>query len=192
MTVHLQPFAGAPPLRLAIEARRSAFHRRIAQAAARLAPIALLPPPESEVLPEPLAARPEAVPVLAAALKPQPEPGDRRWRIRTIQEVTEDAFDVAWRDLVGPRRLRPLTEARQTAMWLCHRFVRFEHRARADLSLPEIGRRFRRDHTTVLHACRRVDSVIEARGLDAPSDDPLTWARLLAAARPWPRPADRQ
>lgn len=50
-------------------------------------------------------------------------------------------------DLVGDSRTAPIVAARQQAMWLCARDTH--------LSLPAIGKLFKRDHTTVLHAVRR-------------------------------------
>ena len=58
------------------------------------------------------------------------------------------AFDVKAKDLRGPSRLRTVLEARQVAMYLAHDTVGF--------SLPAVGRAFGRDHTTVLHAVRKV------------------------------------
>lgn len=50
-------------------------------------------------------------------------------------------------DLEGPRKSKMLTRARQEAMALC--------RSQTRLSFPEIGYFFgRRNHTTVMHACR--------------------------------------
>ncbi len=49
-------------------------------------------------------------------------------------------------------RRQPVTYARQVAMWHMHR---------AGYSMPKIGRFFNRDHTTVLHACKRVQSKME-------------------------------
>jgi len=44
--------------------------------------------------------------------------------------------------------------ARQTAMWLARHLT--------PASLPAIGRAFRKDHTTVAQACRRVDALMAA------------------------------
>lgn len=51
---------------------------------------------------------------------------------------------------IGPRRSRHLAQPRQVAMWMA--------KAHTPLSLPAIGRMFgNRHHTTVMHACRKVD-----------------------------------
>ena len=63
--------------------------------------------------------------------------------------VTADYFAVSVDDLVGPSRSRALVHARQMAMYLCRELT--------DLSLPKIGEKFgNRDHTTVMHADRKI------------------------------------
>ena len=58
-------------------------------------------------------------------------------------------------DLKSSRRSAQLVWPRQVGMWLCKRFT-------LD-SLPEIGRRFGgRDHTTVLHSCRKIQMAADA------------------------------
>jgi Bacterial dnaA protein helix-turn-helix len=62
-------------------------------------------------------------------------------------------FRVTKDDILSRRREARQAMARQSAMWLTKHTTK--------LSLPEIGRRFEgRDHTTVIHACRRVDKLI--------------------------------
>jgi chromosomal replication initiator protein len=63
------------------------------------------------------------------------------------------AFDVKPKDLRGPSRLRTILVARQVAMYLAHDAAGF--------SLPAVGRAFDRDHTTVLHAVRKVRERID-------------------------------
>lgn len=71
--------------------------------------------------------------------------------VRTIQERVAKAFGVGMDELLGRSKYAPYVFARQVAMWL----ARHE---RPDLSLPLIGRLFAsRDHTTVLHAVRKID-----------------------------------
>jgi len=57
-------------------------------------------------------------------------------------------------ELLSPNRTKKLTMARQAAMWLSRQLT--------DLSLPEIGRVFDRDHTTVMHAVRKVQAEVDA------------------------------
>jgi chromosomal replication initiator protein len=67
----------------------------------------------------------------------------------TIMGITAEYFAVSLDDLVGPSRSRALVHARQMAMYLCRELT--------DLSLPRIGEKFgSRDHTTVMHAERKI------------------------------------
>lgn len=67
-----------------------------------------------------------------------------------IMEQSSEYFGVSIEDLCGSSRARSLTHARQVAMYLC--------REMSDLSLPQIGQAFGgRDHTTVLHAQRKIE-----------------------------------
>jgi chromosomal replication initiator protein len=62
---------------------------------------------------------------------------------------TANYFDVSIEEILGPSRTRTLVDARQIAMYLCRELT--------DLSLPAIGREFGgRDHTTVMHAEKKV------------------------------------
>ncbi len=66
-----------------------------------------------------------------------------------IMGATAEFFDVSLDDLVGSSRSRVLVNARQMAMYLCRELT--------DMSLPRIGEQFGgRDHTTVMHANKRV------------------------------------
>ena len=67
----------------------------------------------------------------------------------TIMAVAAEYFSVSLDDLVGGSRSRVLVAARQMAMYLCRELT--------DLSLPKIGEQFGgRDHTTVMHADRKI------------------------------------
>ncbi len=67
----------------------------------------------------------------------------------TIMGITAEYFGVSLDELVGPSRSRALVHARQIAMYLCRELT--------DLSLPRIGEKFGdRDHTTVMHAERKI------------------------------------
>jgi chromosomal replication initiator protein len=67
----------------------------------------------------------------------------------TIMAVTAEYFSVNLDDLTGSSRSRVLVSARQMAMYLCRELT--------DLSLPKIGEKFgNRDHTTVMHAERKI------------------------------------
>jgi chromosomal replication initiator protein len=67
----------------------------------------------------------------------------------TIMAVTAEYFAITIDDLTGSSRSRVLVGARQMAMYLCRELT--------DLSLPKIGEKFgNRDHTTVMHAERKI------------------------------------
>ncbi|WP_439622220.1 DnaA/Hda family protein [Gemmata sp.] len=63
------------------------------------------------------------------------------------------AFGITERALLGPSRLRSVLVPRQVAMYLARELV--------GLSLPRIGAAFGRDHTTVLHACRKIEGAVK-------------------------------
>ncbi|HEY8374534.1 MAG TPA: chromosomal replication initiator protein DnaA [Pseudonocardiaceae bacterium] len=67
----------------------------------------------------------------------------------TIMAVTAEYFGVTIEDLCGPGKTKALAQARQIAMYLCRELT--------DLSLPKIGQTFGgRDHTTVMHADKKI------------------------------------
>ncbi|MEM8553118.1 MAG: chromosomal replication initiator protein DnaA [Pseudomonadota bacterium] len=77
----------------------------------------------------------------------------RRPKIEDIQRVVSQHYGVSRQDLVSARRTRTIVGPRQIAMYLSKQLT--------PRSLPEIGRRFgNRDHTTVLHAVRKVDAMV--------------------------------
>ena len=76
----------------------------------------------------------------------------RRVRIEDIQRIVARQFSVSKNDLLSNRRTRAIVRPRQIAMYLA--------KTMTPRSLPEIGRRFGgRDHTTVLHAVRKVEEM---------------------------------
>ena len=86
---------------------------------------------------------------LGTRARPVPGSGPATPSIDDVQDAAAEAFGVSRAELESHARRAGLTWPRQVAMYLAR-----EH-ARA--SLPAIGARFGgRDHTTVLHACRRV------------------------------------
>ena len=77
--------------------------------------------------------------------------------IPNIQKTVADYYGLQIKDLLSKRRTRSLARPRQMAMALTKELT--EH------SLPEIGDAFAgRDHTTVLHACRQIRSLMETDG----------------------------
>ncbi len=74
--------------------------------------------------------------------------------IEDIQRKTAEYYKLEVKDFYSAQRSRRVARPRQVAMYLSRKLT--------TRSLPEIGRRFGgRDHTTVLHACRRIEALIE-------------------------------
>ena len=77
--------------------------------------------------------------------------------IPNIQKTVADYYGLQMKDLLGKKRTRSLARPRQVAMAMTKELT--EH------SLPEIGDAFGgRDHTTVLHACRQIRTLMETDG----------------------------
>ena len=71
-----------------------------------------------------------------------------------IQEVIGKYFDINPSDLTSSKRSADVTFPRQIAMYLCRNV--------AQMSLPQIGNDFgKRDHTTVMHACNKIETEIK-------------------------------
>ncbi len=84
--------------------------------------------------------------------------GNRKTSIEDIQRKTAEFYKLDLRDFQSAGRARRIARPRQVAMYLARELTM--------RSLPEIGKRFGgRDHTTVLHACRRIAALC--------SEDPL-------------------
>ena len=78
--------------------------------------------------------------------------GDRRVTVDEIQKATAEHFALKQADLLCERRTRAIARPRQLAMYLAKTLT--------TRSYPDIGRRFGgRDHTTVLHAVRRIEQL---------------------------------
>ena len=73
---------------------------------------------------------------------------ERLVTIENIQKVVAEYYRIKVADLKSKSRARSVTRPRQVAMALAKELT--------NKSLPEIGRAFERDHTTVLNACREV------------------------------------
>ena len=74
----------------------------------------------------------------------------------TIMAQTSAYFGLSLEDLCGSSRSRVLVNARQIAMYLCRELT--------DLSLPKIGQQFGgRDHTTVMHADKKIRALMAER-----------------------------
>ena len=85
-----------------------------------------------------------------------PDEGAPDITANTIMAQTASYFSLTIDDLCGTSRSRVLVNARQIAMYLCRELT--------DLSLPKIGQTFGgRDHTTVMHADRKVRQLMAER-----------------------------
>ena len=79
---------------------------------------------------------------------------ERRITIDEIQKKVAEHFNIRVSDMHSARRARVVARPRQVAMYLCKQLT--------PRSLPEIGRKFGgRDHTTVIHAVRKIEELSE-------------------------------
>lgn len=78
----------------------------------------------------------------------------RKVRIEDIQKIVSQHYNVSRTDMLSARRTRTIVLPRQIAMYIAKNVT--------PRSLPEIGRRFgNRDHTTVLHAVRKIEGLLQ-------------------------------
>ena len=81
--------------------------------------------------------------------------GERKINVDLIQKKVATYFDITVQDMKAKKRTKQIVYPRQIAMYLT--------RTLTDFSLPEIGGFFGgRDHTTVLHACEKIENVLKA------------------------------
>lgn len=77
---------------------------------------------------------------------------DQRLTVEEIQRKVADYFNIKMSDMVSNRRMQNIARPRQVAMYIAKQLT--------SKSLPEIGRKFGgRDHTTILHAVRKVQEL---------------------------------
>jgi chromosomal replication initiator protein len=94
---------------------------------------------------------------------------DRRVTIEEIQKRVAEHYNIRFADMHSARRARAVARPRQVAMYLAKQLT-----AR---SLPEIGRKFGgRDHTTVMHAVKKIE---ELRNLDAGFSEDIDLLRRM-------------
>jgi chromosomal replication initiator protein len=107
-----------------------------------------------------LVGRPVTLEMTQEVLQDLIRSNDRRVSIAEIQRHVAEYFNVRLSDLLSARRARAVARPRQVAMYLAKQLT--------SRSLPEIGRKFGgRDHTTVMHAVRRIEELRETdSGLD--------------------------
>lgn len=161
--------------------RRQQFHQRIEARTVADVPIFLksghavdknLKPQIKKTLPEvkvideqepilfiPLINRDEEQPLEAQMVLPRP-------KIRQIQNAVCQTFRVDLHEVISRRKTRGVLPCRHIAMMLC-KMLTFE-------SLPEIGRRFHRDHTTILHAIRKYQWLADQLRNELKQSDPVS------------------
>jgi chromosomal replication initiator protein len=83
-------------------------------------------------------------------------PAERALDAEVIQREVARYYKIAVDELRGERRVKHVSHARQVAMYLC--------RTLTQASLPEIGKKFNKDHSTVLTSVRKIEA---ARANDA-------------------------
>ena len=111
-------------------------------------------------------------------IRPQ-EP--KRIKIEDIQRVVARQYNVSRSDLLSSRRTANVVRPRQVAMYLAKTLTL--------RSLPEIGRRFGgRDHTTVLHAVRKIEALVAK---DTALSEEVEIAEAAAAGVNFGRPGAR-
>lgn len=166
-----------------IIASAAAVRRRLLSA--QPAPRTLEEPKMDPIAAEPLTAAPKAPELVV--VRPWPEPFWKRgftqfnqhivdylyWKIsgelgedrpaprRSMNDIVYEALakfpGVSMAEIKGPRRIVKIVAARQYAMYLLYK-------ERTDISFPEIGRFFGKDHTTVLHAVRKLETLYGSVG----------------------------
>ncbi|WP_417450594.1 chromosomal replication initiator protein DnaA [Kordiimonas sp.] len=111
-----------------------------------------------------LVGRPITMDVTRDVLQDLIRANDRKLTIDEIQRAVADYFNLRLAEMLSERRARNIARPRQIAMYLSKQLT--------SRSLPEIGRRFGgRDHTTVMHAVRKVEDL---RRDDSQMDDDIT------------------
>ena len=108
-----------------------------------------------------LVGRTLTIEMAADVLKDVLRANERHITIEEIQRNVCAHFNIKMTDMSSPRRARAVARPRQIAMYLAKMLT--------SRSLPEIGRKFgNRDHTTVMHAVRKIE---ELRAVDPPINE---------------------
>jgi chromosomal replication initiator protein len=78
------------------------------------------------------------------------QPNQKNITIELIQKIVSDYFGLTYKDLRGKRRTKAVALPRQVAMYIARELTEF--------STTEVGAEFGgRDHTTVMHACQKIE-----------------------------------
>lgn len=79
---------------------------------------------------------------------------NKKITLTDIKEVVANYYNISLEDLVSKKKTKNIAYPRQVAMYIARKLT--------DLSLPKLGEEFGgRDHSTVLHACNKVDEDME-------------------------------
>ncbi len=98
--------------------------------------------------------RPITVELIKDSLKDLLAIQARQVSVENIQKTTAEYYNIKLSDLLSKRRSRSVARPRQVAMFLAKELTNY--------SLPEIGEAFGgRDHTTVIHACKKIKELRE-------------------------------
>ncbi len=82
--------------------------------------------------------------------------GEKKITVDLIQKKVCEYFDITPSDMRAKKRSRTVAYPRQVAMYLTRRLT--------DYSLPEIGQHFGgRDHSTVIHACEKIENELKVK-----------------------------
>ncbi len=110
-----------------------------------------------------LVGRPVSVELVREVLADLLRANDRKITVDEIQRAVAEYYNLRLSELLSARRSRNIARPRQVAMYLAKQLT--------ERSLPEIGRRFGgRDHTTVIHAVRKI---AELRRQDSALDEDI-------------------
>ncbi len=110
-----------------------------------------------------LVGRPVTLDLVREVLADLLRANDRKITVDEIQRAVAEYYNLRLSELLSARRSRNIARPRQVAMYLAKQLT--------ERSLPEIGRRFGgRDHTTVIHAVRKIE---ELRRQDSALDEDI-------------------
>ena len=119
-----------------------------------------------------LVGRPITIETTQEVLQDLLRANDRRITIEDIQKRVAEHYNIRLADMHSARRARAVARPRQVAMYLAKQLT--------TRSLPEIGRKFGgRDHTTVMHAVKKVEELRQSDNTIAEDIDLLR--RMLEA-----------
>ena len=104
---------------------------------------------ESDPIPVPVLRPPAIIPAPAPYVAPKPT----HITCDMVRRLVCSHYDVRLIDMMSERRTKGVVFPRQVAQYLCTRMT--------TLSLPQIGRQFDRDHTTILSTRRKISTMRE-------------------------------